>query len=283
MRRDYAEEPGLLRQVYDLLAVVWPDLPGRAEGARGWGMRWETSTPFLRGGDGRFHAHVGVLELRLVLAGRETRVGGIHAVATHPDFRGRGYCRELLAEALRWCDERYETVLLSTERPAIYEGSGFRVVPEHRFAGRAGGGGGRGLRPLDRASASDGALLLRLLDARAPVSNRLGIVRDRAIFLFDTATWPLHYAEELDAVIAYSVREGTLRLHDVVAARMPTLDRVLSLVPERFDRLEVYFTPDLLGADLAPEPFVAHGDYLMVRGPWPVEGEPHMLPIPARC
>jgi hypothetical protein len=116
------------------------------------------------------------------------------------------------------------------------------------------------------------------------VSERLGIVRDRAIFLFDTSTWPLSYAADLDAVLAYAVRDRTLRLYDVVATRMPSLAQVLAQVPEEYDRVEVYFTPDRLAADLAPEPHVVGGDeILMVRGPWPIEGEPFMLPVPARC
>jgi hypothetical protein len=187
-------------------------------------------------------------------------------------------------EALAWCDGRYETALLGSGDRTLYERYGFRVVGEHRFVGGFRGRGGKGARRLDRASAADGRLLLRLLDERAPVSDRLGIVRDRAIFLFDTSTWPLYYAADLDALLVYAVRERTLRLYDVVATRVPTLADVLAQVPEEFDRVEVYFTPDRLAADLAPEPHVVGGDeVLMVRGPWPIEGEAFMLPVPARC
>jgi len=285
MLHDYAKDPTLLPRVYALYELVWPGMGARAESARSWGMRWETSTPFLACRGERVLAHVGVLEMNLVVAGRPMRVGGIHAVATDPDHRRRGHCRALLEEALAWCDERYGTLLLTTGEPGIYERFGFRVVPEHRFAGKRGGSGGSGLRLLDRASGADGELLLRLLDARVPVSERLGMVRDRAIFLFDTATWPLRYAEDLDAVVAYSAKEGTLRLYDVVAERMPTLDAVLARIAEPFDRIEVYFAPDRIGAaDLEPEPHpLGPDDHLMIRGPWPLEHEPAMLPVPARC
>lgn len=285
MRYDYAEDPTLLSRVYELYEHPWPGMGARAEGARGWGMRWEESTPFLVCDGARVISHVGVLEMNLVVGGRPMHVGGIHAVATHPDHRRRGHCRALLEESLAWCEGRFDALLLTAGEPAIYERFGFRVVPEHRFAGKKGGSGGRGLRLLDRKSAADGQLLLRLLDKRAPVSERLGIVRDRAIFLFDTASWPLRYAEDLDAVIAYSVEEGVLQLYDVVTERMPTLDDVLAHIPEPFERLEVYFTPDRIGAsDLAPEPHpLGLDDHLMIRGPWPVEHEPVMLPVPARC
>lgn len=282
MHADYAGDPTLLRRVYDLYELVWPGMGARAESARGWGMRWEVSTPFLHCEGERVIAHVGVLDMQLVVAGTPLRVGGIHAVSTHPEHRGRGHCRALMEEAVAWCDQRYGTLLLTAGEPAIYERFGFRVVPEHRFAGKIGGSGGSGLRRLDRASGADGELLLRLLDTRAPVSRRLGIVRDRAIFLFDTATWPLHYAEGLDAVVAYAVKEGTLRLYDVVAERTPALDRVLALVPEPFERVEVYFAPDD-ESRLTPEPHpLGPDDHLMIRGPWLLR-EPAMLPVPARC
>jgi len=45
---------------------------------------------------GRIASHVRVNPLRLVSGGREITVGGIGAVATHPDFRGRGHMRMLM-------------------------------------------------------------------------------------------------------------------------------------------------------------------------------------------
>ncbi len=285
MRHDYSKDPTLLSRVFELYEHPWPGMTARAEGARGWGMRWEVSTPFLVCEGSRVISHVGVLEMNLVVNGRPMLVGGIHAVATHPDHRLRGHSRALMEEALAWCDERYGTLLLTGE-PVLYDRYGFRSVPEHRFAGKRRGSGGRGLRLLDRKSAADGELLLRLLDTRAPVSERLGIVRDRAIFLFDTASWPLRYAEDLDALVAYSVKEGTLRLWDVVSRRMPALDAVLARIPEPFERLEVYFATDRIGGakGLAPEPHpLGLDDHLMIRGPWPIEREPAMLPVPARC
>lgn len=284
MRHDYASDPTLLSRVFELYEHPWPGMTARAEGARGWGMRWDVSTHFLHCEGEDVISHVGVLEINLVVGGRPMLVGGIHAVATHPGHRLRGHSRRLMEEALKWCDERYGTLLLTGE-PQLYDRYGFRSVLEHRFAGKRRGSGGRGLRLLDRKSAADGGLLLRLLDSRAPVSERLGIVRDRAIFLFDTALWPLHYAEDLDAVIAYTAKEGALKLYDVVAERMPRLDDVLALIPEPFERIEVYFTPDRIGAtDLTPESHpLGLDDHLMIRGPWPVEHEPAMLPVPARC
>ena len=107
-------------------------------------------------------------------------------------------------------------------------------------------------------------------------------MRDRAIFLFDTAGWALHHAVDLDALVAYSVKEGTLRLFDVVAEETPPLRAVLARIAEPFGRVEVYFAPDE-AEDLVPEPQpLGPDDHLMIRGPWPL-AHPAMLPVPARC
>ena len=114
------------------------------------------------------------------------------------------------------------------------------------------------------------------------MSRRLGVRPERDVFLFDTGTMALPYAEALDAIVVYSVKDGVLRLLDVVAPRMPSLDEVCASIPEPYERVALYFAPDGLGAgDLEAEPYRLD-DFLMVRGPWPVDG-PFMLPPTARC
>jgi hypothetical protein len=81
--------------VFELFEHTWPGIGARAAGVRGWGMRWEESTPFVAFSGERVIAHVGVLPMNLVVAGNRMRVGGIHAVATHLDHRGKGRCRAL--------------------------------------------------------------------------------------------------------------------------------------------------------------------------------------------
>jgi hypothetical protein len=55
-------------------------------------------------------------------------------------------------------------------------------------------------------------------------------------------------------------------------------------VSQPIERVEVYFCPDRLGGDLAPEPHALGGDdWLMVHGEFPPEGKPCMLPRTARC
>jgi len=287
-RRSYADEPGLLERVFSLLDLGFPGLPAHARALEPLGLQWDqVSTPFLSTSGDQALAHVGVLELPMVASGRDMPVGGIHAVCTHPDHRRQGHFRSAMSEALAWCDKRYAAVMLIAGDPEIYEPFGFHVVKESRFVAQARrcakAPDKRKRRRLDLHQPGDLRLLHRLLDERAPVSRRLGVKRGHGVFLFNQATKPMWYAEDLDAILCLAVGEGVLRVHDLVAARIPTLQEVIDPMQEPFDRVEVYFAPDQLGASLSPEPHAVDQDgLLMVRGELPPRQAEVMLPYTAR-
>lgn len=276
--------PGV-EEIFALLDLAFgADLSGQERAARRLGLRWEVvSRPFGRFADGRLVAHVGVLALPLVIDGRPVEVGGIHAVACHPEQRGRGHARALLEEAIAWAEARYPLLALGTAVPGLYERVGFRRVPEHRFVGAPPRVAARpGLRRLDYADPGDVALLHALLARREPVSRRLGVAGGADVFLFDEARRPVHHAPELDALLSFELEGRTLRLYDVVAARIPPLAEIVASIGAPLERVEVYFAPDRLEAELAPEPHLLGGDEVwMVRGPFSVSG-PFLLPRTAR-
>jgi predicted N-acetyltransferase YhbS len=277
-----------LRPLEPLLALLDDAFPGFAESeriARGRGLRWEDcSTPFVVEEAGAVVAHVGVLELPLVVDGREILAGGVHAVATRVERRGRGHMRELMEEALLHCEGRYETLVLTAGTPDVYAKFGFRAVTEHRFVLDAPPPVGTDAwRPLDLAAPSDLSLLHRLLRERSSVSNVLGVVRELPVFLFDTTRASLAYFPALDAIVWFTRKDGTLRLHDVVARDIPPLGEILARVSGPLSRVECGFAPDRLDASFRAAPWLFDGEeHLMVRGPF-VESGPATLPRSARC
>lgn len=290
-RQSFVDCPGLAERLLDLISLVFRGFRESLETATRCGLLWEeVSTPFVRFEAGRPVSHVGVLEMPLVLDGHEVAVGGVHAVCTHPEFRRRGYYRSVMEEALGWCDQRYETLILTTDQPWLYEAFGFRVVAEHRFVGTwseavplpsSTTGRWREL-SLDDAGSLD--RLHRLLMERAPVSRRLGVVREMPVFLFNEMSRPLQYLHEQDWVAAFQVENTTLRLFDIAARQMPALREIISRVGQPVQRIEVYFAPDQLDADLSPEPHTLGGDdYLLVRGPFLPPQSQIMLPRSARA
>lgn len=278
-------------ELFELLDRAFPGFAKGHAVAKRRGLEWSTaSTSFVQREDGRAVAHVGVLDLPLVVDGRERRVAGIHAVGTDPAFRGRGLMRGVMERALAWIDERYETTVLIAGVAALYERFGFRVVPEHRFLGAAPAPAAAASAPparaLDLDDAEDLATFRRLALSRDPVSRVLSAAGELPVALFDTPGAPLRHAADLDAVLWCEVADATLVLRDVFATRMPTLGEIAARIAEPFDRVEIHFASDRLGVDLdlRPERFLPGGDeILMVRGPFLATDAPVALPPSARC
>jgi predicted N-acetyltransferase YhbS len=294
-KQSYAANPLLKRQVFDLLETCFPGITQAEHHSLPLGHTWEkASTPFVA-----FHGelaitHVGVLELPLVVMGQPRRVGGIHAVGTRPEFRRRGYYRQVMTAVLQYCVTRYDTLLLTTGQPALYEPFGFRVLPEHLFmASCSSVGATRGFRPLQTQAPNDLQLLARLLDRRVAVSQVLGVEREKAVFSFNARKLPLYYAADLDVIVSYAFVGTQLLLFDIVGAHIPPLGAILQRLARGIDQVVTYFSPDRLETDFRAVPHTlidppgALGgegpDFLMMRGPCAAEDTPCMLPRSARC
>lgn len=273
--------------LFELLDTVFPGVRDGAAALERLGAAWESvSTPFVHCEAGRPVAHVGLLELPLVVRGHALTVGAVHAVATHPEHRRRGHYRRVMQAALRHAAGRCETLVLTTEHPEYFEPFGFRWVREHGFTVhrtvRGTSGGGRDLRLQDPA---DLALLHRLLETREPVSQLVGVRREKAVFLFNEWRRPLFYVPDLDVVVCLEVHGRQLRLFDVVGPHVPALAALLERLPHAVDEILVGFAPDRLATQAAAVPWVFDHDgpsYLMVRGPFAAESEPFTLPRSAR-
>ena len=272
-RRSYAADPALCNRVFELLDTWLPSLSARRRDAEALRWRWQQcSTPFVAERDGRVISHVGVLETHWVCSGVEHRVGGVHAVCTLAEERRRGLYRGLMEEVLAHCDARYETVKLCTEHPEYYEPFGFRVVPDHRFRVRVDPRSGQpGFRSVDLGRADELELLDRLLAARTPVSEVLGVVRDHDLFKFNLVGDTLHYCEELDLLAVVERSDGRLQIDDLIGRELPDLGDLLARVTGPVDEVVFHFRPDRLGVDADPEPFRFDGDVLMVRGLFPLD------------
>jgi hypothetical protein len=294
-KQSYADNPRLKRQVFHLLETCFPGITQAEQDSLALGHPWEkASTPFVYFEGELAITHVGVLELPLVVMEHTMHVAGIHAVGTRPEFRRCGYYRQVMTEVLQYCAPHYDTVLLTTGQPALYEPFGFRVLPEHIFVtARSTHRGTQGFRPLQTHVATDLQVLQRLLEVRAPVSPILGVVREKAVFSFNARKLPLYYAADLDVIISFALAGTQLTLFDIVGSQIPTLGAILQRLPQPIDHVATYFSPDRLEADFRavphtlmdpPEALGGEGaDFLMVRGPFAAEDRPFMLPRSARC
>ncbi|MFO7565377.1 MAG: GNAT family N-acetyltransferase [Enhygromyxa sp.] len=282
----YPADPELRQATLELLGRTWTKLPSAITRGEAWGANWcELSTPFVELAGGRVVAHVGVIELPLVLDGQRRRFAGIHAVCTELSQRGRGHMRAAMTRALAHVDAHFDGALLWANDPTIYGRFGFVAREESMFVGPVRGGTSERVRPLSLAEADDLALLHRYLDRRTPASLCSEVTDATALTLIDLALWQpgpsLALVPELDCIVVYAVRERFLELYDVIAEQPVALGELASRLGAQIDTAIVHFTPDRLDApQLRAEPTVLI-DTLMVRGEW-IAGPLAIAPV-RRC
>ncbi len=283
-RCSYADDPTLADRVFALLKTWFTGIGARRREAARLGSLWEQcSTPFVYEKDGQVISHVGLLEMPYVIKGERHRLGGVHGVCTLQSERRQGHFRRIMEELLEFCDGRFETLELCTEKPEYYEPFGFRIIPERRFVAKvASEGGGDGFRAFDPSRNGEIGRLDCMLTERTPVSELVGVFDEHDVFKFSQGADALYYSEELDCFAAFTLSDSRLTLFDVVARKLPSLDALLSQLAPAIGTVEFHFSPDRFDVNARPEPFQSDGDYYMVRGLFAADGEAFMVPPPAR-
>ncbi|MFE1743859.1 hypothetical protein [Coleofasciculus sp. H7-2] len=186
---------------------------------------------------------------------------------------------------LKYCDKRYETLVLTTLNPEFYTSFGFRKLEEYVFKIRwYSQSGNDGFRILNFDDAKDLKLLHRLLETRIPVSKIVGVVKEKALFCANEGSRPLYYAEDLDLIACMEIKDTQLHLFDIVATQICPLKEIIERIPQTIEEVTIYFSPELLDAgDIGAFPHAFDETVLMARGKFAAEGEKFMLPRSARC
>lgn len=284
----YPDDERLRIGTIDLLGSVWGGLPRAIERARRWGADWfEHSQPFVEVDHNAVVAHVGVIDIPVVLNGNERSIAGVHAVCTRADLRGHGYLRRVMARALAWIDERYETAVLWANDPAIYRRFGFEVSAEATFHGPiVAAPVTSAIRTLSVDDANDLDFLKARLRGRVAVSARCGAREPGWLALINlalesTPSSTLAFLPELDAIVVHKRSGDALHILDIVAPQMPTLADVSARVANGASSVEISFSPESLDApQLTPVPLAAE---FMVRGPLLADARPFALSPLAHC
>jgi len=273
--------------VHTLYDEAFPGLPAGIRAAQAVGADWRTvTTPFAMFEGDRCIAHVGLISHPCVLAGEVVTCAGIHAVCTTADRRMRGHCRTLLGHALAWAAPNHPLAKLHTDDPPVYESSGFRVLPTHRFQSAIPASSGvswRTLKPLE--SAEDRGILDRLLATRTAASGVCATAEPGWMVTIDAAlsgrlAAGFRYLPDHDVVVCgQSLAGGGVLVVEVIGAVLPPAEVVHGALADLGTSFVWSFSPDRFDPDaeavLAP---AAIGSF-MVRGTWPVVGAFGMSPL----
>ncbi len=251
LRQDYFADPKAFQALADLLHDVFGidiALQNTLGGPD------PTSMPFGYFDEaGRCVANFSAFSMPLRVNGRLVRAAGYQSGAVRQDFRGQGLYRQLMMLAFdRAKAQGFEAGILLTDKPALYEPYGFRVVPQFRSGGEApevrpSGPVGR---TLDLTIGSDLHLVRQILRQRQPVSDIFSPVRQMEMFLLNArldpqcrlTLLPLH-----GAVIAWKTDgKATLQILDIVAPSLPSVVEICAALGGDFKRIEVCFPTDRL-------------------------------------
>ena len=87
------------------------------------GHRW-----LMRDDTGMAIAHIAVHEKYVVVEGKKYPIGGIAEVCVHPDHRGHGYVKQILAAIEVWLISHRVEYAVLFGNPKIYGSSGYQPV-----------------------------------------------------------------------------------------------------------------------------------------------------------
>ncbi|WP_349957254.1 GNAT family N-acetyltransferase [Rhizobium sp. ZPR3] len=230
-----------------------------------------TSMPFgYFDSEGRCVANFSAFSMPMVINGRVIKAAGYQSGAVRPEWRERGLYRDLMQRAFaRTAAEGYELDLLLTDKPALYERYGFRILPQHISVARVPKPQKSDLtaRQLSLETPEDLHMVKTLLQDRQPVSTRFAVVRQMEMFLlnasFNSAIRLTALAD--DTVVAWTFDGATFWILDVVGPAIPSLTTILSALDIEPERIEICFSPDRLDCEASLEPYEGY-TMLMVRG-----------------
>ncbi|MDF2938888.1 MAG: family acetyltransferase, partial [Paenibacillaceae bacterium] len=197
----------------------------------GWYQKgaWDSSyTCYSFAAGEKIVANVSVTAMTLLLDGRAQPSFQIGTVMTHPDYRGQGLFKALMEEALTPLEKQDNslTFLYANESVVnLYPKLGFQRSPFYRLETDAVTGALPGtprLRKLDVARKEDWALIVCLVQERAPLSGKCWVSTGSSIFLWYCLNiFPdaIYYAEDRELLLVCEWSEEKIELMDVVSPR----------------------------------------------------------------
>jgi GNAT superfamily N-acetyltransferase len=269
-RQNYFADPAGWRALADLLQDTF-HIDIRA--LDGLGGMDPSSMPFAWfDAQGVCAANFSAFSMPMMVNGTPRKTAALQSGAVRPEHRGKGLYRDLMRRAIAWIDtEGFELSILYTDKPAIYEPYGFKIMPQHKFIGPAPKAGATpAARRMNMDVPHDVAILLDLINTRAPASMLLSPLSHPAMFLVN-AFWDrsicLSHMENRDAVIAWRIGEGSVfQLLDIVAPAIPPISLIIAALNTDAESAECFFSPDLLDWDASAVidenrlPFMVRGD-----------------------
>lgn len=268
-----------------LIDKVFPGCKDMAQRGDKYGATWsEVSTPFIIEEGAAIIAHLGVIPIDFTLNGKAYKAAAFHGICVDPAHRGKGLFKQLMGEAFDYCKNRFDSTILFTDKPELYNSFGFKVREESNFESNINHNGTRvdTLRKLNFDDKDDLALLKDFLDSHIPLSKHFN-VEENTLFILNMLDKPCYYSQDLGFILSYSVANDMLTLEYVMAKQKVSLEDIVALIPNKFSKVSVNFYPDMFNnSDFTPVLAETDG-VIMVLDTFEYKDRKFRYPDPFRC
>lgn len=286
MIANYAADPGLFERCINLLDSIFPGIKNTAINGIKHNAHWDkVSIPFIVENNGIIIAHLGIIPLDIMLNQQQRHVAAVHGICVKEEFRGKGLFKQLMREALHYIKHHFDSALLFTDQPTLYNPYDFTVLPEYDFRINLHSSGNKAsdLRSLSLDNRDDLRLIQHLLSSRLPVSNQMGIINETTIFILDNLHKKIFFSKHLNALFLYEVIDSTLYIRDIVSPSEHELNDIIAEIPESFDGIVLQFCPDKFSQHLNTPALAKPECSIMVLGNFKFDGKFFRYPEPYRC
>jgi GNAT superfamily N-acetyltransferase len=277
-RSDYFDDPDVkasferyAKRIFKLDFSRWKD--------RGlWDDQYKPFSAFV---GGECVASICVYPSDMRVSGLKKKGAQLLTVGTLPEYRSQDIQREIWKRVQVWIQRECDFTFLFTDETAagFYEKLGLRRQPEHfdvvscpqlasqdevRF------------KKLNLEQDVDYAIVERLAKEREMVSHRLGFINPNLLlfmFLYYYQSWS-YYLEDIDTIIVVEEKEDRLRIHDIIAEKMPNLSDIETFLAQ-FEKKEIefLFCTDRLGLVQPAKKKRVEEDVLFVSESFELDGQ----------
>lgn len=271
----------LFEKVFGIKADILADFSNR-------GFWNEGYMPYTFFDDGRAVANASAIPLPLMINGKTTNWIGIQSVMTDPDYRKNGLMKKLFRALLDDLEQTCEGFLLFTGSPELYTPFGFKVITQHYFKIDYSQKTTEQKTLLKLDPLNNSGHLQKLTEAfknRTPLSREfapLSYLNNLYFNLYNPWMYEkIYYIEAFKTVIVFEVEDGVLRIFDAIGEEIPPLEMLVSYIPDSFNAVEFYFSPDVFHLGDVEAIEYNTENKLMARGPQQLDNQKFMMPLTA--
>lgn len=251
MIADYSKDKALFEKCITFIDEIFPGCKEMALKGIRYGASWEEcSTPFIIEDKGEVIAHAGVWPFTVILNGEKHQTASIHGVCVSQPHRGKGYFKQLMSEAIDYAEKTYQSSLLFTDKPYLYQNYPYKVMlPEYDFVLKKSNQFSpkdSDLSVLNLENSADLDLVHQLLTSRLPLSNQFGFYGKSAntLFILNSLRRKIAYSKRLNVMIIYEINHDTLHMKEIIMQTKIPLFEILELIPDTVTKVVFEFCPD---------------------------------------